>query len=651
MATIIGAAGGGNWTTGATWVGGVAPTAADDARLDATSGSITINSGAVCRSMNATGYTAVLTHTAGVTLTIGDGTAGAGGIAFYVDTTSTYTLGNSTTSALNFISTAAGTQLIAGISRPMGDITINGAGSYYQIYTNHTCNGTVALLAGTLDTNDYACTWGAFASTGSATRVFDPSTSAITISGAGTPWNVNTTGLTVTANTAVVTLSGASVVFSTAGTVNYNGMDVIFTGGGSCTVGSGGITLADLTYTGTAVKTNSLNFSGNATMTGTLTITGNSAVNRVLCASTGPGTAIIITAAVVSLSNVDFRDIDAAGAAIPFTGTSLGNCLGNTDITFDAPATQTHTASAGGNWSDVTKWTSRVPLPQDDVIVNSSTTGTLTADMPRLGADVLFTGFAGTASFSSVANDVYGALTLGSGMTVSGTMGLTLRARGSEVLTSAGKQFTQAVTITAPSGTYTLADAFSTAGAFTHTIGTFTGAGYAVTCLTYNLSGSSSTVNQGNGTWTLTGTSGTVWTKTTGTLNANSTGIVISVASASSRTFAGGGATYFTLSYTVPASTGGLVLTCANTFAAIYFSDTANARTLTFPASTTTTFTSAFNVSGTPGKLMSIVSSSPGTQHTLSKASGTVSVDYLSISDSNATGGDTWLAGANSLDN
>jgi len=37
-------------------------------------------------------------------------------------------------------------------------------------------------------------------------------------------------------------------------------------------------------------------------------------------------------------------------------------------------------------------------------------------------------------------------------------------------------------------------------------------------------------------------------------------------------------------------------------------------------------------------------------QATLSKSSGTVSVDYLSIQDSNATGGATWTAGANSVD-
>ena len=39
-----------------------------------------------------------------------------------------------------------------------------------------------------------------------------------------------------------------------------------------------------------------------------------------------------------------------------------------------------------------------------------------------------------------------------------------------------------------------------------------------------------------------------------------------------------------------------------------------------------------------------------GTQATLSKSSGTVSVDYLSIGNSIATGGATWYAGANSVD-
>ena len=55
-----------------------------------------------------------------------------------------------------------------------------------------------------------------------------------------------------------------------------------------------------------------------------------------------------------------------------------------------------------------------------------------------------------------------------------------------------------------------------------------------------------------------------------------------------------------------------------------------------------------FNVSGTAGNLVTLQSTTSGTQFTLSKASGTVSRDYLSIKDSNATGGATWNAGANS---
>jgi hypothetical protein len=52
-------------------------------------------------------------------------------------------------------------------------------------------------------------------------------------------------------------------------------------------------------------------------------------------------------------------------------------------------------------------------------------------------------------------------------------------------------------------------------------------------------------------------------------------------------------------------------------------------------------------LSGTAGNLITI-DSVTAASHTLSKASGTVSSDYLSISRSTATGGASWYAGANS---
>jgi hypothetical protein len=48
------------------------------------------------------------------------------------------------------------------------------------------------------------------------------------------------------------------------------------------------------------------------------------------------------------------------------------------------------------------------------------------------------------------------------------------------------------------------------------------------------------------------------------------------------------------------------------------------------------------------GNVITINSSTAGTQATLSKASGTVSCDYLSLKDSDATGGAEWHAGVNS---
>lgn len=51
----------------------------------------------------------------------------------------------------------------------------------------------------------------------------------------------------------------------------------------------------------------------------------------------------------------------------------------------------------------------------------------------------------------------------------------------------------------------------------------------------------------------------------------------------------------------------------------------------------------AENGSGTAGNLVTINSTTPGTQFTLSKkANGTINANYLSIIDSNVTGGATW---------
>jgi FlaG/FlaF family flagellin (archaellin) len=53
---------------------------------------------------------------------------------------------------------------------------------------------------------------------------------------------------------------------------------------------------------------------------------------------------------------------------------------------------------------------------------------------------------------------------------------------------------------------------------------------------------------------------------------------------------------------------------------------------------------SNFGLSGTVGNLITISSEAAGFQFTLSKASGTVNAQYLSIQDSIATGGATWNA-------
>ncbi len=90
--------------------------------------------------------------------------------------------------------------------------------------------------------------------------------------------------------------------------------------------------------------------------------------------------------------------------------------------------------------------------------------------------------------------------------------------------------------------------------------------------------------------------------------------------------------------------------THALTGASTFYNLTVNAsNAITFPASTTQIIGNTFSCTGTADNEIVIDSSSAGTQATLSKASDTVSCDYLSLQDSATTGGADWHAGAHSL--
>ena len=112
---------------------------------------------------------------------------------------------------------------------------------------------------------------------------------------------------------------------------------------------------------------------------------------------------------------------------------------------------------------------------------------------------------------------------------------------------------------------------------------------------------------------------------------------VISMTSASVKTFYGGGLSYPTLNQ---GGAGAITVVQSNSF----FNITNTTRAIiTFASGTTQTFQN-FSLAGIPGSLQTINASTAGSAAILSKASGIVYGSYLSIQDSNATGGATWYA-------
>lgn len=248
-----------------------------------------------------------------------------------------------------------------------------------------------------------------------------------------------------------------------------------------------------------------------------------------------------------------------------------------------------------------------------------------------------FTGFSGIFSTGG-ATSVYGNLTLSSGMTTSGSIALTFAATsGTKTITTNGIILNFPVTFNGVGGTWQLQDALtmSLIRALTLTNGTFNANNFNVTIGSFALGAGTKTLTLGNGTWTVLNSPWDANTNVTGLTVVPSTGI-ISMTRAGGKTFAGGAQTWPTLNQ---GGAGALTVQQSNTFANI--TNTVQPATIRFTAGTTQTV-SAFGVSGTSGNLITLDTTVAGSRATLSDASGTVDVSFVSIKDIAATGGATW---------
>jgi hypothetical protein len=556
MANRYWVGGDGNWSSTSHWSassggasGASVPTSVDDVIINAASAAtnIVLDVNGSCHNYTATGGTGIGSLTGTRTLSIygsldlTGALGGSGGILI---------------STLQFLSSSAETlNGPTGFLDLVGTVTFNGTGSW-QLLSNIGALGPavfgprMVLTQGTLDLNGFQVGVFSFTCSGAATRTLTFGSGIIDVVSGGTN-TADFTGSNLTINVGIGKLrfhflqsvdaaSGTSLLKgggNTFGTVEFYSKNATIQGAN--TFGTLKITPSDLFNRG--LMGSQYNIQANQTVTGTLTVTGSSAVRRVVVAAqsfTVCGASYTITAAAISLTNVDFKGITAAGAASPFSGTSIGDRGHNSNITFTTPTTR-YWVGNGGNWDDTAHWSTSsggstgasIPLPQDDVVFDansfSSAGQTVTFNFLTMGKNISFAAvtnnptldLSSTSSdggFSTVYTNIYGNLTLAAGMTLTSSVDLIFAGVSTMTFTTAAVTIGANLQVLACGGGVTMADnlLFGTNFKLKAWGGTFDANGFNVTTYGFDASTNGSfvaniVVNMGAGTWTILGSNKT----------------------------------------------------------------------------------------------------------------------------------------------
>lgn len=317
-----------------------------------------------------------------------------------------------------------------------------------------------------------------------------------------------------------------------------------------------------------------------------------------------------------------------------------------------------------GNWNstNTTNW-------------SDTSGGSGGASLPAAGDNIIFNANSGSANYTvtfdgswdltpgdvTMSNPTGGVLTLvgsyanfyiGGNLTISSgvvTTGLVATFYNTVPVTATTNGVLLAYLVVNGTSTVTLGSALNVSNWTVYT-GTFNSGNFNITASVFyggNPGGSIRTVSLGSSTVTMTGGGTNAWRCQYGsadlTFNSGTSTINFTNAGAPYPEFHGGGKSYAT----VNVSGLGLIISENNTFSTL--ANTVSPATITFTSGSTQTFTN-FNLSGSSASnLVTLNSTTAGTAATLSKSSGTVVCNYLSVRDSTVTGGASWNA-ANSTD-
>ena len=685
MAARFWVAGGtGNWSSTTNWsatTGGASgasvPGSADTATFNASSGAgtATVDSSVTIQTLTMTGFTGTLAFGTNTISLNSTGTVFTGATTHSV----------SGTPVINVTSTGStGITVIPGAATEANSISFKFTAGTYTL-TFLATNGNTAR---NVDFTGFAGTWAA--RTGSSNTIYG----SLTIS-SGMTFAAYASGAQLTfgatSGTKIITCSGKTIdfpininaiggtyqfadAFSARSFVLYNGSldgnNKSFTASNSAfSVGDGSFTTTTIPLSNISIASgvNSTLYYGTITLSGTLSFGGNFSISNpapsgsvTLLAPVSVATSASISAGTLNLGSyklscLSFGASGATARTINF-GTGDITCTG-AGASWDATDVTNLTISGTPvvNFNNSTATASTITtgsLSEANSISFNINAGTyaLTITTSAVFRNLNFTGFAGSLVGGNSAT-IYGDFTMSSGITVSTTSSWTLASTSAtpRTITSNSVTIGRPLIFNGVGGTWQLQDALTmnTARALTHTNGTIdlngktltVGTRYTTATGTKNLTFNAGTlVCPAANTTSFNNAAPTGFTTTAGTGTGK-----ISMTAATAKTFVGGGSTYnCTLSND---GAGALTISGSNTFTTI--ANGVQPTAFTFTAATTQTVTN-WNVSGTAGNRVTIISSTAGVPALLSKASGTVSSNYLSLKDSTATGGATWYAGANS---